>query len=223
MLPAFGIRHAESRFFPTTRRHQTVHGSNLQFPLGVGAGSASTRASQLVAETTTSPSKEMTAEQTERLKLRDGRAVDVRPLERRDRRLLAAAITRLSDHSRYLRFASPKRGMTDRDHLGEVDHRDHEALLAIDPLTGQGVAVARYIQVPGEPSVVELAATVADGRQGWVAPCSAGSCDAPSSCSLVARYSVRASRSREGCVSAYSRWRSQAAASSRSSAARYAR
>jgi RimJ/RimL family protein N-acetyltransferase len=104
----------------------------------------------------------------ERLKLRDGRAVDVRPLERCDRRLLAAAIRRLSDHSRYLRFASPKPRMTERelDHLVDVDHRDHEALLAIDPLTGRGVAVARYIQVPGEPGVVELAATVADDWQG---------------------------------------------------------
>jgi hypothetical protein len=46
--------------------------------------------------------------------------------------------------------------------LVDVDHRGHEALLAIDPLTGRGVAVARYIQVPGEPSVVELALTVAD-------------------------------------------------------------
>jgi GNAT superfamily N-acetyltransferase len=58
--------------------------------------------------------------------------------------------------------------MTERelDHLVDVDHRDHEALLAIDPLTGRGVAVARYIQVSGEPGVVELAATVADDWQG---------------------------------------------------------
>lgn len=106
----------------------------------------------------------MIGEPAERLKLRDGRAVDVRPLERCDRQLLAAAIRRLSDHSRYLRFASPKPRMTERelDHLVDVDHRGHEALLAIDPLTGRGVAVARYIQVPGEPSVVELALTVAD-------------------------------------------------------------
>jgi GNAT superfamily N-acetyltransferase len=104
----------------------------------------------------------------EGLKLRDGRDVDVRPLERCDRRLLAAAIGRLSDHSRYLRFASPRADMTERelDHLVDVDHRDHEALLAIDPLTGRGVAVARYVRVPGEPGVIELAAAVADDWQG---------------------------------------------------------
>ena len=110
----------------------------------------------------------MIGEPGKRLQLCDGRAVDVRPLERCDRGLLAAAIRRLSDDSRYLRFASSKSEMTKRelDRLVEVDHHNHEALLAIDPLTGRGVAVARYVQVPGEPGVVELAATVADDWQG---------------------------------------------------------
>jgi GNAT superfamily N-acetyltransferase len=48
----------------------------------------------------------------------------------------------------------------------DVDHHAHEALLAIDPLTGRGVAVVRYVQLPGECGVVELAATVADDWQG---------------------------------------------------------
>jgi GNAT superfamily N-acetyltransferase len=109
----------------------------------------------------------VTSGPTERLKLSDGRVVDVRPLERCDRRLLAAAIDRLSDHSRYLRFATPKHPVTERelDYLVDVDHHDHEALLAIDPLTGWGVGVVRYVQVPDEPGVVELAATVTDDWQ----------------------------------------------------------
>lgn len=102
------------------------------------------------------------------LKLRDGRVVAVRPLERCDRPLLDAAIRRLSDDSRYLRFASPKPRVTERelDHLLDVDHHAHEALLAIDPLTAQGVGVVRYVQVPGQPGVVELAAAVTDDWQG---------------------------------------------------------
>jgi GNAT superfamily N-acetyltransferase len=110
----------------------------------------------------------MTGEPAERLQLRDGRVVDVRPLERCDRALLEAAIRRLSDESRYLRFGTPKPHIPGRalDRLVGVDHRDHEALLAIDPPTGRGVAVARYVQVPGESGVVELAATVADDWQG---------------------------------------------------------
>jgi GNAT superfamily N-acetyltransferase len=103
-----------------------------------------------------------------RLKLRDGRVVDVRPLERCDRPMLEAAIRRLSDQSRYLRFGTPKPRLSERelDALVDVDHRARDALVAIDPLTGRGVAVVRYIELPGEPGVVELAATVADDWQG---------------------------------------------------------
>lgn len=110
---------------------------------------------------------EMTGEAPESLKLRDGRVVAVRPVERPDRPLLEAAIRRLSDDSRYLRFASP-RVLSDRDldRLMDVDHHAREALLAIDPLTGRGVAVVRYVELSGEGSVVELAATVADDWQG---------------------------------------------------------
>ena len=109
----------------------------------------------------------MTGEAAESLKLRDGRVVVVRPFERRDRPLLEAAIGRLSDDSRYLRFASPRvLSERDLDRLVDVDHHTHEALLATDPLTGRGVAVVRYVQLPCEGGVVELAATVADDWQG---------------------------------------------------------
>ena len=104
----------------------------------------------------------------EPLTLGDGGVVTVRPLERSDRAELAAAIARLSDESRYFRFAAAKPRMTERelDHLVDVDHHGHEALLALDPRTGRGIAVARYVPVPGEPGVVEVAVTVADEWQG---------------------------------------------------------
>ena len=103
-----------------------------------------------------------------RLTLRDGRVVDVRPLEPADREALAAAVGRLSPETRYLRFASPKPYLTKRelDFLVDVDHHRHEAILAADPSTGRWIAVARYVAVPGEPGVVEIAATVADDWQG---------------------------------------------------------
>jgi GNAT superfamily N-acetyltransferase len=102
------------------------------------------------------------------LTLRDGAVVDVRPLEHSDRAGLAAAIDRLSEASRYQRFAASKPRLTERelDHLLDVDHHAHEALLAIDPVTGHGVAVVRYVAVAGEPGVAEVAATVADEWQG---------------------------------------------------------
>ena len=103
-----------------------------------------------------------------RLTLRDGRVVDVRPLERGDREGLAAAVRRLSDQTRYLRFATAKPRLTKRelDFLVDVDHHRHEAIIAIDPTTNHGVAAVRYIQLPGEPEVAEIAATVADDWQG---------------------------------------------------------
>ena len=102
------------------------------------------------------------------LTLRDGAAVDVRPLERSDRAELAAAVGRLSAETRYLRFAAAKPRLTERelDHLTDLDHHGREALLAIDPRTRNGVAVVRYVEVPGEPDVVEVAATVTDEWQG---------------------------------------------------------
>lgn len=110
----------------------------------------------------------MTGERPARLTLRDGNLVDVRPLEHSDRAGLASAVARLSEDSRYQRFAAPKPSISERelDSLLNIDHHDREALVAIDPRTGHGVAVVRYVQVPGEPGAVEIAATVADEWQG---------------------------------------------------------
>jgi RimJ/RimL family protein N-acetyltransferase len=106
--------------------------------------------------------------QAARLTLRDGRNVDVRPLEHHDREELAAAVRRLSEESRYLRFASPMPSLSKRDLdvLLDVDHHAREAIVAVDPSTRRGIAVVRYAEVPGEPGVVEIAATVADEWQG---------------------------------------------------------
>jgi RimJ/RimL family protein N-acetyltransferase len=105
---------------------------------------------------------------TRRLTLRDGHVVDVRPLERADREGLTAAISRLSDQTRYLRFATAKPRLTKQelDFLVDVDHHRHEAIVAIDPTTGRGVAAVGYVQVPDEPDVAEIAATVTDDWQG---------------------------------------------------------
>jgi RimJ/RimL family protein N-acetyltransferase len=152
-----------------TQRQQTVHGIYVQFPLRGDRNSVAVGVSERLADSTgRSQDEGMIGEPAERLKLRDGRVVVVRPLERSDRTLVEGAIRRLSDQSRYLRFGTPKLRMTERelDGLVDVDHHAREALLAIDPLTGRGVAVVRYIGLTGEPGVVELAATVADDWQG---------------------------------------------------------
>src|SRR5665811_2355055 len=64
--------------------------------------------------------------------LRDGSRVTVRPIRPQDAAPLRAGFERLSDESRYRRFLSPMqelRGAMLR-YLAEVDHHDHEALIA---------------------------------------------------------------------------------------------
>jgi RimJ/RimL family protein N-acetyltransferase len=103
-----------------------------------------------------------------KLTLQDGTVLLVRPLEPEDRERLDAAVAKLSPQSRYLRFAAPKPRLTkaDLDHLLDLDHHDREALLAFDPSTGEGIAVARYAPVTGQAHVVEVAVTVTDAYQG---------------------------------------------------------
>jgi RimJ/RimL family protein N-acetyltransferase len=104
---------------------------------------------------------------TRRMTLRDRCVVDVRPLDAGDSERVAAAMSRLSAESWYLRFGSAKPRLPGRElgFLLDVDHHDNEALTAIDPSTGQVVAVGRYVQVPEEPGVAEIAVTVADDWQ----------------------------------------------------------
>jgi RimJ/RimL family protein N-acetyltransferase len=101
-----------------------------------------------------------------RLELRDGSAVEVRPITPADRRLLEAGFERLSPESRYRRFFSPVSHLSRRqlDYLTDVDHRDHEALAALDPSSGDLVAVARFVRT--RPGVAEPAIVVADDWQG---------------------------------------------------------
>jgi RimJ/RimL family protein N-acetyltransferase len=102
------------------------------------------------------------------LRLRDGTTLLARALEARDRAALAAGVARLSPDSRHLRFGTPKPRLrpVELDRLLDLDHHEREALVAYDPVSGRGLAVARYAGFPGEPGVAELALTVADEWQG---------------------------------------------------------
>jgi RimJ/RimL family protein N-acetyltransferase/nucleotide-binding universal stress UspA family protein len=101
-----------------------------------------------------------------RLDLRDGSSVCVRPIETGDREALARAFERLSPQSRYRRFFSPVSQLSERqlDYLTDIDHHDHEALVALPEEGGDPVAVARYVRVEGD--VAEPAIVVADDWQG---------------------------------------------------------
>lgn len=92
--------------------------------------------------------------------------VAIRPIRPEDRERLVEGFERLSPESRYRRFFAAIPRLTSRqlDYLTQVDHRDHEALVAIDPESGRLVGVARYARTaPGE---AEPAVVVADDWQG---------------------------------------------------------
>jgi GNAT superfamily N-acetyltransferase len=100
--------------------------------------------------------------------LRDGTRVVVRPVRPDDRELLLAGFERLGPASRYQRFLAPMAELSEADivYLTDVDHHDHEALAAIDPATGEGVGVARFIRCADRPDTAEAAVTVIDDWQG---------------------------------------------------------
>ncbi len=103
----------------------------------------------------------------QRITLRDGSEVFVRPLEASDAPELAAAIARLSPESRYRRFLSPvpRLSATHLRYLTDVDHHDREALVAFDPASGRGLGLARWGVLADDPGTAEVAVAVADEKQ----------------------------------------------------------
>ena len=114
-------------------------------PRGVAAGPASTQAV-----------------------LRDGSRVLIRQVQSADAPLLADGFARLSATSRWMRFLTPKKELTPAEltFLTDVDHRDHEALGALDHRDGRGVGVARYVRQADDPWSADVAVTIVDEWQG---------------------------------------------------------
>jgi GNAT superfamily N-acetyltransferase len=93
--------------------------------------------------------------------------LDIRPIRADDKEALKAGFERLSETSRYRRFLSPHGALSDEElrYFTEVDHHNHEALVAMNPHTGEGVGVARYVRSQENPHVAELAVAVVDDWQ----------------------------------------------------------
>jgi GNAT superfamily N-acetyltransferase len=104
----------------------------------------------------------------ESVRLRDGSQVLVRPVRPDDKPLFVTGFERLSEESRYLRFMGYKKVLSLRDleFFTELDHEDHEAIGAIDPFTGEGLAVARYMRFRDDRTSAEAAVVVIDSWQG---------------------------------------------------------
>ncbi len=100
--------------------------------------------------------------------LADGATIEIRPIAASDRAALADGFGSLSTTSRYRRFLAPVDRLSDGwlTYLTEVDHHDHEALVAGVAGTGEPVGVARFIRLADEPLVAEAAVAVVDDWQG---------------------------------------------------------
>lgn len=88
----------------------------------------------------------------QRVVLRDGSAVLIRPVQPSDAPLLVDGFARLSAHSRQMRFLRRKDELSAAElrYFTDVDHHDHEALGALDP-GGRGVGIARYVRDAHDP------------------------------------------------------------------------
>ena len=100
--------------------------------------------------------------------LRDGSKVVIRQVHSADAPLLADGFARLSPQSRQMRFLTGKKELSRAElrYFTDVDHRDHEALGALDHADGRGVGIARYIRDAEDPQAAEIAVTIADDWQG---------------------------------------------------------
>ncbi len=106
-----------------------------------------------------------------RTALRDGTPIVIRPVRPDDRDALRESFERLSPESRYRRFLAPMAHLSESQltYLTRVDHRDHEALVAMaegdGDADGEGLGIARFVRLQ-DPDAAEVAVAVADSWQG---------------------------------------------------------
>jgi|SRR5947209_13254586 len=93
--------------------------------------------------------------------------VRVRPVRPADSPLLADLFDRLSPASRLARFLVAKRELTAAEltYFTDVDHNNHEALIATTRLRGEPIGVARFIRDKDNPTAADVAMEVADEWQ----------------------------------------------------------
>lgn len=104
----------------------------------------------------------------ERVQLRNGSAVLIRPIQSTDKQRMREGFQRLSAESRRRRFLVPMPRLSPRlvRYLTEVDHHDHEALVALGAEHGEPIGVARYVRAPDKADAAEVAVAVVDDWHG---------------------------------------------------------
>jgi acetyltransferase len=101
--------------------------------------------------------------------LKDGTALEVRPIRPEDAEIERIFVEELSDQSRYLRFFNPTQRLSAKmlARLTQVDYDRELALVAVHEDAGvrRMAGVARYVQLPDRVSC-EFAVTIGDRWQG---------------------------------------------------------
>jgi RimJ/RimL family protein N-acetyltransferase len=102
------------------------------------------------------------------VELRDGTRALIRPIGPSDRERLKEGFESARADSNFQRFFSPKPRLSSSElvYLTAVDHVRHEALIAVDPETGQSFGTARYIRSGEHPETAEFAIGVGDRWMG---------------------------------------------------------
>ena len=100
--------------------------------------------------------------------LRSGDVVRIRQVRPDDASALAQAYANLGEQSRYRRFFTvmPQLPESTLKAAVNVDHVDHEALVAVPLLSAEIVGECRFIRLPDQPDTAEIGVTVVDAWQG---------------------------------------------------------
>ena len=106
----------------------------------------------------------------EEVTLRDGTRAELRLVTPDDKHLFTEGFARLSSQSRYLRFFTGKPSLSESElrYLTELDGENHLAIGAVSrDEEGREIplGVVRFVRLPSEPEVAELAVTVIDDMQ----------------------------------------------------------
>lgn len=98
------------------------------------------------------------------VELRDRTRALIRPIEPGDRDRLNEGFESASPESIFLRFLSPTPSLSNSQlhYLTTIDHVRHEALIALDPETGQSFGTARYVRDDEDSETAEFAVGVGD-------------------------------------------------------------
>src|SRR5580698_9026560 len=100
--------------------------------------------------------------------LRSGDIVQIRQVRPDDAPALVQAYANLGEQSRYRRFFTvmPELPEATLKAAVEVDHVDHEALVAVPLLSTEIVGECRFIRLPDQVDTAEVGVTVVDAWQG---------------------------------------------------------